>query len=229
MIQQILDLMNQTAFTAFGAGTTWTEIFGFVTGLLCVYLVARANVWNFPIGILNAAFFMILFLHVNLYADGYLQIMYLVLNAAGWYIWLKRGPNSDKRPVMSSWKYAVLLVPFVAIFTYFFAPYLASHDDPYPTLDALTTGLSVAAQILLSLKYIQNWVFWIVADLFYIPLYFAKDLNLTAIVYVAFLGLSIFGWFAWHRMRNPKAPKTHIFVPSVEGPGNTVAASAYNA
>src|SRR5215212_8161014 len=38
-----------------------TEALGFVTGALCVYLVVRENVWNFPVGIANSAFFLILF------------------------------------------------------------------------------------------------------------------------------------------------------------------------
>lgn len=203
MLHSILDFFNSTAFHAFGVGTTWAEVFGFITGLACVYLVAINNIWNFPIGLLNAGFFMILFLNAKLFADGYLQIMYLVLNAWGWYVWLRMGPNHDKRPILSAnWKILLGLVAFTAVFTLFFRVHLEHADDPYPTLDALTTGLSISAQILLSLKYIQNWFFWIVADLFYIPLYFAKDLYLTGVVYIAFLLLSVTGLILWERMRN---------------------------
>lgn len=206
MIHEVINFLNTTAFHMFGVGTSWAEIFGFITGLACVYLVAVNNIWNFPIGLINAAMFLVLFWHANLFADSSLQVMFLVLNAWGWYVWLRRGPNSDRRPILSDLAkhnglLTIGLMAFTALFTLFFREYLSNHGDAYPLLDALTTGMSISAQILLSLKYIENWVWWIVVDLFYIPLYTAKDLWLTAIVYVCFLGISIGGLILWRRTR----------------------------
>ena len=59
--------------------------------------------------------------------------------------------------------------------------------------------MSLAAQFLLNAKKIQNWLFWIAADVIYIPLYFTKHLNLTGLVYCAFLGLAIAGGIQWRR------------------------------
>jgi nicotinamide mononucleotide transporter len=42
-----------------------TETLGFVTGAACVYLVVRQNVWNFPLGIANNIFFLILFVNAR--------------------------------------------------------------------------------------------------------------------------------------------------------------------
>ena len=58
-----------------------------------------------------------------------------------------------------------------------------------PLWDGLTTALSLAAQFLLTRKIIENWYLWIAADLIYVPLYLSRDLNLTALTYVVFLGL----------------------------------------
>jgi nicotinamide mononucleotide transporter len=69
--------------------------------------------------------------------------------------------------------------------------------DIVPFWDALTTMLSVAAQWLLNTKKVENWLFWIVADCIYIPLYFSKRLDLTGIVYVLFLGMCFLGVRAW--------------------------------
>lgn len=49
----MIEFLNSTAFTAFGAPTSWAEVLGFVTGAWCVWLVARQSVWNWPIGIAN--------------------------------------------------------------------------------------------------------------------------------------------------------------------------------
>ncbi len=68
---------------------TWTEIAGFVTGALCVWLVVKRNIWNFPVGIANYAFFFILFIGAGLYADAGLQVVYTGLALYGWYSWLR--------------------------------------------------------------------------------------------------------------------------------------------
>ena len=44
-----------------------TEALGFVTGAACVYLVVRQNIWNFPLGIANNIFFLVLFGQARLY------------------------------------------------------------------------------------------------------------------------------------------------------------------
>jgi nicotinamide mononucleotide transporter len=75
--------------------------------------------------------------------------------------------------------------------------------DVAPFWDALTTALSLAAQWLQNCKWIQNWWFWIAADLIYIPLYGVKHLWLTAAVYVLFLGMCFVGDGQWRRAESP--------------------------
>jgi nicotinamide mononucleotide transporter len=74
----------------------------------------------------------------------------------------------------------------------------AAHDIA-PFWDALTTAISLAAQFLLNAKKIENWAFWIAADLVYVPLYMVKRLDLTALVYLLFLGSCGAGVTAWRR------------------------------
>src|SRR5919107_3698389 len=70
-----------------------TETLGFVTGAACVYLVVKENVWNFPVGIANSAFFLVLFAGARIYGDAALQIIYIALGFQGWYLWLRGGEN----------------------------------------------------------------------------------------------------------------------------------------
>ncbi len=68
---------------------SWIEILGFATGALCVLLVVRRNVWNFPVGIANNVVFIALFVGAGLYADAGLQVIYIVLAIIGWAWWLR--------------------------------------------------------------------------------------------------------------------------------------------
>ena len=53
---------------------------------------------------------------------------------------------------------------------------------------------------------VSNWVWWIVVDVVYIPLLISQGLAVTAVVYVAFLGLSIAGLRGWRSRLAVQAP-----------------------
>lgn len=75
-------------------------------------------------------------------------------------------------------------------------------DSDVPTWDALTTSLSLVAQLMLSFKWIGNCVLWIAADVLYVPLYLHKGLTLTAVLYAGFVVLCAVGLRQWWRMRD---------------------------
>ncbi|HET8845443.1 MAG TPA: nicotinamide riboside transporter PnuC [Ktedonobacteraceae bacterium] len=182
---------------------TITEDLGFITGALTVWLTVVENIWNFPVGIINELFFMILFWQASLFADMGLQVIYILLGVQGWYLWLRGGQNKTALKVSDvSLKEALLLVFITVIGTAGMTFYLQYYTpDSAPFWDALTTVLSLVAQYMLNKKFLQNWYVWMSADLIYIPLYAYKHLYLTGGVYVIFLIMCIFGIRAWTQSR----------------------------
>lgn len=189
---------------------SWTEILAFVTGGWCVYMVVRENIWNFPLGIVNNIFFAILFFESKLFSDMSLQFVYLVLGAIGWYWWLHGGENKSALPIgKASIPTVAICVVFVGVFTFAQLPLLHYLGGNVPLFDALTTSICLAAQFLLNRKKIENWYFWIVADLIYIPLYIplyiSRGLYLTALLYGVLLIMCLAGIAEWRRrMSNPE-------------------------
>jgi len=177
-----------------------TETLGFVTGAACVYLVVRQSVWNFPLGIANNIFFLILFVDSRLYGDAGLQIIYIALGFQGWYYWLYGGQNRKApRITHASPRLLVAVGSLVVIGTAGLVLVLRAARGAAPVMDAFTTVLSLAAQYLLNRKTIENWLLWIVADVIYIWLYISRDLKLTAVLYVVFLCLCVAGYLNWRR------------------------------
>lgn len=181
----------------------WTEIAGFVTGAICVWLVVIRNIWNFPVGIANYLFFGWLFVNAGLYADAGLQVVYTVLALIGWYWWLKGGAQHTgvtiSDPTTPQLAACVVAVGVIAAAIQF-----GLHQWTNSTVagwDALTTALSLVAQFMLSRKWIANWWFWIVADLIYMPLYAYKGLWLTAALYGIFLVMCVVGLMQWRAAR----------------------------
>ncbi|MBC7930410.1 MAG: nicotinamide mononucleotide transporter [Rubrivivax sp.] len=177
-----------------------TETLGFVTGAACVYLVVIQNIWNFPIGIANNIFLLVLFGAVRLDGNAGLQIIYLFLGLHGWYSWLYGGENRTAlRVERASQRTFVVLGALVVAGTLGLTFAVRHAGGAAPALDSFTTVLSLAAQYLLNRKAVENWYLWITVDIVSIYLFIAQGLHLTAVLYFVFLCLCVVGLRSWLR------------------------------
>jgi nicotinamide mononucleotide transporter len=193
---------NPVLFNAFGAPTTLIEALGFVSGALCVWLVARQHIANWGIGIFNCLMFIVLFTQWGLYADAGLQLVFIALGAYGWWNWVRGGgPADDALPVSRTGRTEWIaligagLIGLAAIATLLDR----ATDSTVPFWDALTTVLSLMATYGQCRKRLESWWLWIAADIVYIPLYAYKELYLTAILYIGFMALCVLGLRNWQK------------------------------
>ena len=177
-----------------------TEVLGFVSGAISVWLTVKQNIWNWPIGIINNIFFVVLFLSSQLYADMGLQIVYIVLSVLGWYWWLHGGDHKGQLAITHLKLPTFLILGLLGtLATWGLTLFLQSVNDVAPFLDALTTVLSLIAQYLLTRKLLENWHVWIFADIIYIGLYAYKNLYLTSFLYFIFMVMCVVGWWGWRK------------------------------
>jgi len=179
----------------------WTEVLGFVTGAACVWLAARQHVLNWPIGILNNVFFLILFWRAGLYADSLLQLVYAAIAIYGWWKWARGGPAGGALPASRTPpRMAMILTVLTVVATVaLYAILRRFTTSTVPAGDAITTAMSLTAQFMLGRKLVENWFVWIAADVIYVALYCYKDLYLTALLYAIFIGMCVAGYRHWQR------------------------------
>jgi len=189
-------VLTKTVFEILGEPVTWAELAGFVTGIACVALAVAQRIETFPIGIANNLFFIVLFADARLYADMALQVVYIALGVMGWWVWW-RGTHGELAVSRASMQLLAGTTVAVIAATLILVPILRAAHGAAPGWDALTTSMSLGAQLLLNLKRLETWYVWIAVDVIYVPLYFSRDLNLTALVYMVFLVLCIQGWREW--------------------------------
>lgn len=208
----LLELLLAPAIRIGATPTSWAEVVGFVTGVLCVWLLARESLWNWPLAIANVSLLGVLFLRSRLYADAGLQVVYVALNAWGWWRWLQGGEARRELPVSRTpLREARALAVVVALATAALTALLAAAtDSDVPLWDALTTAISLAAIYGQAKKRLESWWLWIAADLVYIPLYAWKRLYLTSALYVVFLALCVFGLRAWRASLARQSPATAL-------------------
>jgi nicotinamide mononucleotide transporter len=191
---------------------TWTEILGFVTGAASVLLAVRESAWNWPVGIANNIFFLILFWKAKLYADALLQVVYIVISIFGWWNWVRGGVGHTELPISrTTARTGILLAIVTAAATGLFAAGLRRFtDSAVPFGDGVTTALSLTAQYMLSRKLLENWWVWMTADVIYIALYCYKSLYLTGVLYLLFFAMCIAGYVGWRKslvVRAANAPQ----------------------
>lgn len=186
---------------------SWSEILGFITGVLCVALGAKEIVWAWPIGLVNNAVYLVLFWRNGLYAIALLQLVYAAISIYGWWNWLHGGKKRDdsSQPEGAQIQRASFtgrLAVFgatVALFAAIYYVLLRYTNSDVPGWDALTTAMSISAQFMLSRKWIETWAVWIVVDCIYIALALQKQMYVTSLLYLIFMALCTAAWVGWSR------------------------------
>jgi nicotinamide mononucleotide transporter len=180
---------------------TWAEILGFITGAASVLLAVRESAWNWPVGIANNIFFLILFWKAKLYADAALQIVYVVISIFGWWNWARGGVGHSQLHISRTSKRSVIFLAVVTVMATALLTGLLHRftDSAVPLWDGLTTALSLTAQYMLSRKLLENWWVWMTADVIYVALYSYKSLYLTGILYAVFFAMCVAGYTGWRK------------------------------
>lgn len=173
-------------------------------GLINIVLLVRRSPWNFLFGILSVATYIVIFYASRLYAESLLQVFFVAANIWGWAMWHRATPENQALPVgwlppFARWTWAMATAAISLGLGLIMHRYT---NAVMPFADAAIAGASVAAQLLLGLRRIENWVLWIMVDMLAIALYIDRALYPTAVLYTVMLAMSVAGlreWTAAHR------------------------------
>jgi len=191
------------AFTAWGSPVTALEIVAFVLALAMVAANMRVNPVAWPLAIASSLLYALLFADSRLYGEASLQLFFVVIAFWGWWQWL-RGTTDGGAPLLvrhlsvrQRWVTAAATLtawPMLGL--------LLQHgtDSDVPYFDALPTVASIAGQILLGRKFVENWPVWVGVNVVSVALFATKGLWLTVLLYALFTLLALFGWRAWRRL-----------------------------
>lgn len=184
---------------------TMLEWIATLAGIICVLLVVRRSLWNYPFATVSVALFAIVFRDAKLYSDALLQLFFIVINLYGWWSWSRSRATAGEVVVerLTPIEQVAALSGMIGLTLAWGAAMAAHTDAAYPYIDGAVAMLSVGAQILQALRRLESWFVWIVVDVIAIPLFASKGLYAAAGLYVVYLGLSVWGLRDWQRaLRN---------------------------
>ena len=199
-------------FTVLDYPMSYVEFFAVISGLIAVGLSAKANIWSWPIGIINVFLSAFLYYQIQLYPDMFLMVFFFVTNLLGWWRWAnpKPGEEDKKKELKVSfmkWKQFALLslagiagtfvIGTMASNLHEWLPYLFNLPSAYPFADSFILVMSVMTTFFMIQKKIECWIIWIVVDIVATYLYFLKGIKFFGVEYLVFTLIAVFALWNW--------------------------------
>lgn len=188
-----------------------------ITGVLCVVLVAKGSIWNYLFGLVNVSLYAYISYKASLYGDAGLNALYyLPMQFIGWWQWRRRGAavseaEADGKGVQVkarrfNWRQrAVLALSCIAaVVTMGFV--LKEVGDPQPFKDSATTVLSIVAQALMALAFMEQWALWIITNVISVTMWAIcvvrgeAHAGVMVIMWVFYLLNSVNGMRVWLKL-----------------------------
>lgn len=199
----MFDAAFSTVFTLWGSPVTGLEIVAFALSVWMVVCNIRVNPLAWPLAIAASALYGWLFLHSKLYGEAGLQLVFIGAAFWGWWQWL-RGRGADGQSLRvhrlsprQRWQALALTLAAWPVLALTLA---RATDSDVPWLDALPTVGSLAGQVLLGRKLVENWPAWVAVNVVSVGLFAVKGLWLTVLLYALFTVMALAGWRAWQAL-----------------------------
>ena len=179
------------------------EITAVLFGFASVWYSKQNNILVFPTGLISTSIFVYLLFKWQLLGDMMINGYYFVMSLYGWYIWTRKVDTENVTPISRVTKseqiIGVIIFTLTLVFVYKVYQFFDMWTNWVAYVDTLTTALFFVGMWLMAKRKIENWYFWIVADIISVPLYLYKGLTFTSIQYFGFTILAIFGFLAWKK------------------------------
>lgn len=182
------------------------ELVAVFFGLMSVWFAKKDNILVFPTGLVSTFIYAYLLWKWELLGDSMINVYYFVMSIYGWYHWTRKKGDVEEFPVSIVIKsesiIATVIFVLTLVFVYIVYQYFDKFTNWYNYVDTFLTAIFFVGMWLMAKRKIENWIFWIVGDFISIPLYFCKGYTFTALQYLVFTVLAVFGYIEWKKILN---------------------------
>ena len=207
-----------------GYDLSWIEAVGTVAGLLCIWLASLEKIVNYLFGLINVTLFAIIFFQVQLYASLLLQLFFFAANLYGWYAWSRQTSQNEAElqirwlPLPKAMSWLAACVVAIALMTLYIDPVFAVltrvavnvmqgmgmnvvmptlQPDAFPFWDSSMMVLSIAAMVLMTRKYVENWLLWVVINVISVAIFALQGVYAMALEYLILTFIALNGSRMW--------------------------------
>lgn len=176
-----------------------------IAGVISVVLCAKGKVEFYFIGFVQTITYLFLSWQNCFYGEVIENIFYLVTMVWGIFVWKKNSvTNEDGTEDVKANKFTptmwVLSVIGTIAATLGMGFVLTKIGSAQAYTDAATNVMAIFAQLLMVRRYREQWIWWIIIDLFCIKLWFVAGNWSMVAMYIAWTANCIYGWYNWTKL-----------------------------
>lgn len=180
---------------------TWIDFVCAISNMLCVVLVAKGRLSNFFFGMIATSFYAYISYKQQIFGEAMLSaFFYFPMQFIGLYFWFKKQNKvhevQTRNLSMRGW---LLTASIVGICAIGYAEILAHLNAQQVRLDSLTVVICIAAQILMTLRYTEQWLLWILSNILGIFIWGIAGNYAMLMMTCASLFNALYGYYHWNK------------------------------
>lgn len=187
-----------------------SNLFGlsvFISGVLCVVLAAKGSIWTYIFGMYNTFGYAYISYTNGLFGEMGLNLFFFApTNIIGIFMWKNKLQENIviMRELANKYKAIIGLVCIIGIIiTGFLLSLIKGQNTPY--IDATTNTLSIIATFLMMWRYKEQWILYIVLNIFTIIMWSIRMANgspealLMIVMWSSYLVNAFYGYYNWSK------------------------------
>ncbi|WP_051681570.1 nicotinamide riboside transporter PnuC [Cellulomonas sp. HZM] len=219
----MLSWLFDSTVTIAGHDILWREIIGNLFGLASAIGGMRRRVWAWPVGIVGNVLLFTVFLgavfdtpqHKDLYGQAGRQVFFIAVSVYGWVRWRQAQQRAaaagvpDAPAVVPHWAGVrgwVQIVTIAVVGTLVFHEIFSRLGSWGPWADAWIFTGSFLATYGMARGWIEFWLIWIAVDAVGVPLLLSAGYYPSAVLYLVYAGVVVWGFVVWWRNRGDARP-----------------------
>ncbi len=185
----------------------WLTVVNFISaiaGIFCVFFCARASVSNFLFGLINTVAYIVYLWYWHIWGTMCLEMfLYLPMGIIGWIHWARHRDESSRERTKArkmSGRQNVLTAAAILVSTVVYHRILITVGGEVAWLDAATVAIGIAATALQTLRYREQYVWWLVTDVVAVAMYIQHFDPVYLTKKSVYLIVAILGLVNWVRL-----------------------------
>lgn len=173
-----------------------------ISGVISVVLCARGKISFYFIGFVQTISYLYLAWQNRFYGEVIENVFYLVTMVWGIFVWnknLKVDEDGGQQVITKKFtpvQWVLSVVGTIAA-TIGMGYWLTTIGSAQAYTDAATNVMAIFAQILMVRRYREQWIWWLVIDIFCIKLWAVAGNWTMVAMYIAWTINCIYGWVNW--------------------------------
>ena len=176
-----------------------------LAGVVSVVMCAKGRTMFYFIGFIQTITYLVLAWQNQFYGEVLENLFYFVTMIWGIFLWKKNevknedGTEDVIAKKFKPWQW-ILSILGTVLATLVMGYWLDTIGSAQAYTDAATNVMAIFAQLLMIWRFREQWIWWLVIDIFCIKMWFVTGNWSMVAMYIAWTANCIYGWVNWSKL-----------------------------